>query len=240
MLATNAAAGERRTIGAVEVAATGAPAAWFNPAFVVERVSDPHRTLPEVIGVLAAVAPRFAIHVVDGMQPELEAAAVQLGLDSDDDLIPGMAMSPIILDDPTGALQITQARTDDDWTVFCELTGDAFGMTPEVVTPAFPVSVMGTAGTRWFFGRVDGQLVGTAGLVMTGDVAGIYNIGVVERERGKGYGAALTAAALRGGVEQGADVAVLQSSPAGFSVYERMGFRTVNRYRSFVGSAAAA
>jgi predicted GNAT family acetyltransferase len=48
--------------------------------------------------------------------------------------------------------------------------------------------------------------------------------------RGRGYGAALTAAAAQGGFASGADLAWLQSSAMGLSVYRRLGFREVERY----------
>lgn len=235
VLATHAAGGIRRSFDGVEVAATGAARAWFNPAFVVGAVNDAEAVLQEVVDVLAAAAPRFAIHVVAGSQPGLEAAAAALGLETSDDLIPGMAMRPIDVPDATGRLEIVEVASGDDWEEFSRVTVDPFGLTPEIVATAFPYTVTDEPGTHWFLGRFDGEVIGTAATIIHDDVAGIYNIGVLEQHRGKGFGRDLTAAAVRAGLRDGCEVAVLQSSDAGFSVYQRMGFRTVNRYRSFVG-----
>jgi N-acetylglutamate synthase len=63
---------------------------------------------------------------------------------------------------------------------------------------------------------------------------GVFNVATAEAFRRRGFGAAATRAVLREGLERGASVAILQSSPAGHGVYEALGFREVVRYRVFV------
>jgi len=58
----------------------------------------------------------------------------------------------------------------------------------------------------------------------------VFNVATVEEHRGKGYGAAMTMKAVIDGRDQGCDVAFLQSSEMGFSVYERLGFETIFKY----------
>ena len=67
-------------------------------------------------------------------------------------------------------------------------------------------------------------------IVTTGSVVGIYFVTTLEQHRGKGYGQALTWAAVSGGCDRGCSLASLQSSQLGFSVYRRMGFAHVNDY----------
>jgi GNAT superfamily N-acetyltransferase len=61
-------------------------------------------------------------------------------------------------------------------------------------------------------------------LVATGSVAGIYWVATLDEQRGRGYGAALTWAAVAGGRELGCRIASLQASRLGRPVYSRMGF----------------
>lgn len=62
-----------------------------------------------------------------------------------------------------------------------------------------------------FIGRIDGQAVGTSELFVSHGVAGIYWVSTVEQHRGRGIGAALTAAALRAGRERGLRIGTLQA-----------------------------
>ena len=82
-----------------------------------------------------------------------------------------------------------------------------------------------------FIGRIDGRVIGTSELFVSHGVAGIYWVSTAEQHRGRGIGAALTAAALRAGRERGLRVGTLQSSRLGQPVYRRLGFQTVSQYQ---------
>ena len=58
-------------------------------------------------------------------------------------------------------------------------------------------------------------------------VAGFYDVGVLEKERGRGIGSAMLAHALRFARERGATQAVLLASGMGSGMYRRAGFREV-------------
>lgn len=77
---------------------------------------------------------------------------------------------------------------------------------------------------RLYAGVVDGVVVATSMLVVTGAVAGIYWVATREEQRRRGYGEALTWAAVAGGRAFGCRVAFLQASKVGLPVYARMGF----------------
>ena len=77
-------------------------------------------------------------------------------------------------------------------------------------------------------GYVDGEPVSTAAAVMGGGAVGINNVATMPEHRRHGYGEtvmrhAVAEAQRRCGIEQ----TVLQSTPAGQRLNERMGFRTV-------------
>jgi ribosomal protein S18 acetylase RimI-like enzyme len=94
-------------------------------------------------------------------------------------------------------------------------------MTPEVL--ALP-------GLRCYLGELDGEPATTGLGVTIGPYVAIFNIATPPSHRRRGLAAALTARAVKDGFENGATWAWLQSSEAGYKLYERLGFRTVGRW----------
>ncbi|MFD3941836.1 GNAT family N-acetyltransferase [Streptomyces sp. NPDC058579] len=111
----------------------------------------------------------------------------------------------------------------------------SFGVPPELLDDVLrnELDRRDTARVVRFIGRRAGRPVGTSLLYEAHGVAGIYVVTTAEDQRRQGIGAALTVAALEAGRERGLPVGTLQSSPAGFPVYERLGFETVATYELF-------
>ena len=86
---------------------------------------------------------------------------------------------------------------------------------------------------RWI-GRVDGEVVATSRISIGAGVAGLYAISTLPLHRGKGYGRAMTIAALRAAREIDYRIGVLQASDLGYGVYKRLGFRDLFSYDVFV------
>lgn len=84
-----------------------------------------------------------------------------------------------------------------------------------------------------YVGRVDGEPVATSRISVGGGVAGLYGVVTVPAFRGRGYGRAMTLAALRAGRDLGHVISVLQATDAGYRVYERLGYREIFRYGAF-------
>jgi ribosomal protein S18 acetylase RimI-like enzyme len=90
-----------------------------------------------------------------------------------------------------------------------------------------------------FVGRTpDGRAVACASLCTAGDAAGLYAVAVAEDARRRGYGRAVSLAALQAGADRGHRFGVLQSSQLGFSVYRGIGLTLVCRLQAYEIAAA--
>jgi ribosomal protein S18 acetylase RimI-like enzyme len=79
-----------------------------------------------------------------------------------------------------------------------------------------------------YVGYRGGEPVSTAAVVVGAGVAGVYNVATVPGSQRHGYGETVMRHAL-GAVrrEHGIERSILQSTPAGYRLYERMGYRTI-------------
>jgi len=87
-----------------------------------------------------------------------------------------------------------------------------------------PATILADDAMKMFLGRVGGRTVGAAMGYRMDDVVGVFGVAVVASARRRGYGTALTSAALL--VDTGLP-AILAPSPQGENVYRRLGFEAV-------------
>ena len=81
-----------------------------------------------------------------------------------------------------------------------------------------------------YVGYVNGEPVSTAAVVMGAEVAGVYNVATMPGHQRQGYGEAVMRHAISDArLEHGVGRTILQATPAGLRLYQRMGFRTVTR-----------
>jgi GNAT superfamily N-acetyltransferase len=85
-----------------------------------------------------------------------------------------------------------------------------------------------------FVGRLaNGRAVACASVCTAGEAAGLYAVAVAEDARRRGFGRAVSLAALQAGADRGLRFGVLQSSQLGFSVYRGIGLSLVCRLQAY-------
>lgn len=178
--------------------------------------------------------PRVAL-IRDGADPAAVAYCERAGLRAVHNL-PAMAMdipprSPLA----PAALRIARDETEDDFRRHAELDAAAFEGSVEDARAIFVPELIGEPAFRALTGSVAGVPVACAMVLATGATAGIYGVGAVRAHRGRGYGTAMTYAAMREGAAMGCTIATLQTTAAARSMYERAGFRVMFNYLVYEG-----
>ena len=219
------------TRGGVLAFATGIPLAGLNGVFCSTLDPDPD----DIRLMLAELDARGVPHLLQmrpGSDPAALAVGDEEGLTRDED-VPLMRLDdPATLDRVDASLpQLAIRQLDPDEASAHHRTAAAgFETEPEHFARLLPTSVMEAEGMRAYVGEVDEEPVTTAIGARRDDYVGIFNVATPPEFRGRGYGAAITAHVASEALTHGADLAWLQSSSMGESVYLRLGFREVETY----------
>jgi GNAT superfamily N-acetyltransferase len=162
--------------------------------------------------------------------PEVDAAARELGFRTAE-RIPGMVANSGDLGSPADSeLEVIRVETADGFAQALAVAAEGFDLPADFLAPIYMPEVTGLEGFEVYLGRAEGRDVTTAASFIVDGEVGIFNVATPAEYRGRGYGAAITDSAVREGLAAGADLAYLQSSAIGESVYRRLGFREVVTY----------
>jgi GNAT superfamily N-acetyltransferase len=225
----------RRRPGLV-LSSSGLPLPFLNVVFVSATGEDAGAVLEEAGAFYREAGVSWLLRIRGGLDARFERAAEDIGLQYAGD-VPGMVLHPLARAPETPThLRIERVRDERAMAAFARIVIEAFGRAEqlgEVFTPA----LLGASGVEAYVGYAGDEPVGSALLMRTRDVAGIYGIGTREAWRGRGVGEAMTWHAVERGRRQGCTMASLQASDMGRPVYQRMGFRRVAEYRTYLPPA---
>jgi ribosomal protein S18 acetylase RimI-like enzyme len=223
------------TFGRLLAVWTGLPVAFFNSAIAAEQLTARDADdLAHAVAWLGSQGLPHSVQLTGGRDDEVIEAVLALGLVADEDL-PGMLLeldggAATIPSAPTGAVGQLEIRTVDDDRSRAEhgaVLATGFDMPPE--WPAVLLANVVPPPADWgiLTGYVDAEPVAVAAASVVGDSVAVFNVATLPEHRRRGYGEAMTFAAVRFGAERGCTAAVLQASDAAHRVYRRMGFRDV-------------
>lgn len=136
---------------------------------------------------------------------------------------PGPPVDEPELDD----LEIRIATREADLADWAAIERDAFGGEP-LTTLLAPSALLDDPRFYFFVARLHGEAVGCATALLENGITGVYDVGTAPAARGKGIASALMARAL--GLAPYAPT-VLQPSTMAESMYRRLGFEEIARFR---------
>jgi GNAT superfamily N-acetyltransferase len=211
----------------------GLPAEDLNWGFLKAPRATPEETANAVTDYFRGRRLRFQVTgrtgAEDGWKGALEAAGWQAAK-----RVPGMARAtPDAIPRPPAGLEIEEVRTPELLGAYRETAFVGFGYPKGAAHIFLNQRMLGLPGLRLYAGRVDGRVVATSMLWVTGEVGGIYWVATLAEQRGRGYGEALTWAAAAGAREHACRTLSLQASEMGRPVYARMGFEHVLDYACY-------
>jgi ribosomal protein S18 acetylase RimI-like enzyme len=227
--------GEVRELHGVSIASANVTFQMFNAAFLSSRV-DSETDLAQRI-LLASLhfgkrALPWAYWVCeDWIEPRTRRRSQKLfdkyGLRHSVDL-PGMIAERLLPPErPLPRLEIRRVASGPTRDAFCAIGSVCFNVPLSWFCEVFQ------EGAVWrrfsaYVGYLDGEPVTTTAVVIADGVAGVYNVATIPTHQHHGYGEVVMRHALREMQrEHGVEKTILQSTPAGYRLYERMGYRPV-------------
>lgn len=146
---------------------------------------------------------------------------------------PSLFMSAPAVPEYTGPLELCAVATPGQLAEVVEKIGGPDRI-PETIGEfgySMSVKILSMTGICEIWGFLGEELVAGAAMISTPPVAGIYAVFVEQEHRRQGFGAAVTWAAIRSGLEMGANSAWLGSTEIALSMYQGMGFVQVGEYQ---------
>jgi len=237
VIAASRSAGEVRELRGVSIAAAGVTFQMFNAAFLSAPVSTESELAQRVLLPSVHFNSRgleWAYWICEGW---LEGRArrrsrqvlERLGLRHSVDL-PGMVADGLA--PPAKAapdIEIRRVEGDGPRDAFCAIGSACFHVPLAWFHEVFENDAVWRKFAS-YVGYVDGEPVSTAAVVLGGSALGVYNVATLPGHQRRGYGETVMRHALTDlRRRHGIDRVILQSTPAGLKLYQRMGFRTITR-----------
>jgi GNAT superfamily N-acetyltransferase len=218
----------RRVDGAVATV-TGVPASPLNGVWVGGACDS--AVITELLDEVAASGLPHVLQARPEVAPQLAEVAAARGM-SAQPAVPLMVLSD--------ASSLAGARTSDGLAIrelepseaaaHASVAAAGFEIPDDLLRQLVTPALLSLASCRAYVGEIDGTPVSTGMSITLEGATGVFNIATPPARRRRGYGAAVTARVVDDGLAAGASWAWLQASTAGYTVYERLGFRALARW----------
>lgn len=205
----------------------------FNEILAVEEDVDAD-SLAQAVEAMRDVGAPWVAHFRADVGDHAASIALELGLVEEETFFPAMVLADLpARDDARSDLEVVRFEGSGGYDSYVRVAAAISGADESIWRTWFGSGLLDDPNVVALVGYVDGAPVAKSISIRTGDVVGIYDVATAETARRRGYGWAMTRAAILAGADAGATVATLQSSEMGFPLYSAHGFETVFDYRRF-------
>ncbi len=226
----------------LKIVSLGVEFQMFNAAFI----SAPVKNEDELSQLVAIAAVHFearrqawALWICEGWLGRgshrrawkaLENAGLRLGAE-----MPGMCGAlPMFSVHAAPGLRFERVESERSRIAFCEIGSSCFRVPPAWFSEVFDAALPGRENFVCWVAWLGSEPVATAATVIHGRSIGLYNLAVVPTYRHRGYGeSALRFALEHAARTSGLQHTVLQSTSVAIRLYERLGYRSVTRFRVY-------
>lgn len=215
------------------VAISNLPAPDLNGAYVVREPTHPASALAAAEAELSTRGMMFGIDMQAGRHPSVDVAVRAAGLEMI--LVrPAVAVrvEELAPAQPPDGVTIQPIETSGDAGALARVDAEAFEGNLEISERFYAAGVVGVEGCRGFVAWEGGVPVGAGIAYEVAGTVGIYGVSVIPSARRRGIGAAITVTCARAFSD--ADLAWLQASEMGLSMYEGLGFQRISDWEVWV------
>jgi GNAT superfamily N-acetyltransferase len=235
------AAGEARDYDGIVVTSSGLDYSVFNSAMLTSMVED-ERDLDRRLAMAAVhyaargigwscwiCEDQFPPPVLKRSDPIFAKYGMHLLTSA-----PGMVADPIAEGQQGAAIECRRVRDAKTQFDFADVACVVFVLPFRVSEAIYGQPGYWSSGMRGYVAYWKGKAVAVVSTVLASGAVGVYSLGTLPQHQRHGIGETLLRYALAETfAETGVDKTVLQSTQAGLSLYRRMGFRTVTRFRIY-------
>jgi ribosomal protein S18 acetylase RimI-like enzyme len=240
-VARHRAGGEVRELPGVTIASSGVAFQMFNAAFLSGPVPDANELARRILLARTHFASRgqqWSYWMCEGwlgraVRKHARQILVSHGLRHSVDL-PGMEAQYLLAPErPLPAVDVRRVVEGPVRSAFCAIGSLCFHVPLPWFLEVFDNDGVWSTFEAWV-GYVAGEPVSTAAVVVGGDALGVYNVATVPEHQHRGYAEVVIRTALEDARRRcGIERTILQSTPAGHRLYQRMGYRNVTRVSVF-------
>lgn len=203
---------------------------YLDAAIPTNYSADPAQSLDEAQSFFSERQRPFVVWVpqsFEALKVEIESRGVSA------DFVGTPAMSIATKVDVVDQFNVQPVVSTSDRSTFAEVCERGYEI-PGLGWLLHHIEAFDADGTTWVTAFDDAVPVGVACGFHDGTTGGIYYVATPPEHRGRGVGRAVTAWLVNDLLERGVSEVILQSSKAGLSVYERLGFTTYDLYDRYI------
>ena len=246
MLATAAADGFRSLSLSADGGSTdnvGGAACWYSssyvPVFNGAGVFDPRLITRETLNAIEAYfkwrGRPFSVMSLDALVPYAANLLLRFNY-AEYDAMPAMWLEgPPRSEVPSSSdVWVTRVVTSAPLASFRAILSTVFNLSMPEVNLVMGEKTLQIEHVRHYIGWLDNTPVATATLVLSGRVAGVWNVGTLPEYRRRGVAAAIMRHILLEARSLGFYSSMLLASEEGMPLYARLGYETLSKIRVFV------